>query len=93
MEYLRPQVIGETQGWRATADAKRANQAIDEKLRKQRSRWKLKPPANMTVMLHKNAGIVLSVPHEVGRWLLHKRMAAILEHDVTIDAVIDGGLE
>lgn len=52
--------------------------------------WRILPPENMTIL---HQGLVLSVAHETGRWLLHKRMAAILEHDVTVDAVIDGSFE
>jgi len=53
----------------------------------------------MTVTLHKDtgafpAGLTLSVSHEAGRMLLHKRLASIWARDgVSIDAVIDGSLE
>jgi len=53
----------------------------------------------MTVTLHKDtgafpAGLTLSVTHEAGRMLLHKRLASIWARDgVNIDAVIDGSFE
>lgn len=94
----RPDVIGVTAGYRESMLARAANQRFIKKLEEQRTRWKLKPPSPIVLELLKDAGefpagLVLSVPHEVGRVLLHRRWAAILEHDVTVDAVIDGGLE
>lgn len=35
-------------------------------------------------------GLVLSVEHEAGRWALLKRRALIIEHDITVDAELDG---
>lgn len=71
---------------------------FDAELAKQRQEWVLSPPSNMTLTLHEDAGavpsgLVLSVPHEVGRVVLHKRLAAIIEHEVTLDAEIDSSLE
>jgi hypothetical protein len=80
------------------ARLKKQARKFDSELEKQRKKWVFIPPSNMTIMLHQNAGavpagLVLSVPHEVGRLLLHKRLGRIIEHDVTVDAVIDGGIE
>lgn len=77
---------------------KRESKRIDERLKKQKSKWSFRG-SPMTIKLHQDAGsipggLVLSVPHEVGRMLLHKRMAAIIEHDVTVDAdITDNSLE
>lgn len=92
-EYERGVIIGSNaKGKRDAEKARAENDRIDQLLLEKRKEWRILPPENMTVMLHQDA-LVLSVPHEVGRMLLHKRMAAILEHDVAIDAVIEGGLE
>jgi hypothetical protein len=71
---------------------------FDARLEKERQEWILSPPSNMAITLHEDAGevpagLVLSLPHEVGRMVLHKRLADIIEHDVTVDAVIDGDFE
>jgi hypothetical protein len=71
---------------------------FDSELAKQREEWVLIPPSNMTITLHEDAGAVpaglaLSMSHEVGRVVLHKRLGKILEHDVTVDAAIDGDIE
>ena len=99
VEYARSQIIGETQGWQATADARRENQRLEEQIQRRRGKWRILPAENMTVTLHKDtgafpAGLTLSVTHEAGRMLLHKRLASIWARDgVSIDAVIDGSLE
>ncbi len=64
---------------------------FEEKLEAQRNEWVFIPPSNITVRLP-NA-VVLSVPQEAGRVLLHKRLGHIIEHNVTVDAVLDGGFE
>jgi len=78
--------------------ARKWNLAIDNELGKRRREWTFVPPSNMTIILHQDAGgvpsgLMLSVPHEVGRMILHKRLGRIIEHDVTIDAVLTGELE
>lgn len=99
VEYERGEIIGSTSiDKRDSEKARKWNKAIDSKLQKQRNEWQLIPPSNMTIILHKDAGavpagLVLSMPHEIGRVILHKRLGKILQHDVNIDAVIDGGLE
>jgi len=82
VEYARSQIIGETQGWQATADARRENQRLEEQIQRRRGKWRILPAENMTVTLHKDtgafpAGLTLSVSHEAGRMLLHKRLASI----------------
>lgn len=82
----------------ASRAAKKHNRAIDNELSEQRKEWVLVPPANMTLTLYETAGavpagLVLSVPHEVGRAIVHKRLANILEHAVSVDAEIDSSFE
>jgi hypothetical protein len=90
--YERTTIIGSNaKGIQASAKARKKNQDIDRMLEEQREEWVLIPPSNMTVTLHKDAGaipsgLVLSVPHEIGRVILHKRMGRIIEHEVTVDA-------
>ena len=99
VEYERSEIIGRTSiDKRASEKARRWNHSIDTALGKRRKEWTFIPPSNMTVTLHEDvgaisSGLVLSVPHEIGRVILHKRLGAIIEHDVTIDAVIDGDIE
>jgi len=98
-EYAKPQIIGETPGWEKTVAARRENNKLEEQIQLRRKKWRILPPENMTViMLHTTGafekGLTLSVPHEIGRLLLHKRLASIRERDdVTIDALIDGSFE
>lgn len=52
----------------------------------------------MKVVLNKNAGafpagLVLSVPHELGRDLLRRKVAAIIERDLQPDASVTGTFE
>jgi hypothetical protein len=55
-----------------------------------RKRWgdKLLPPSNMIVRF---GGLILSIPHEEARWLIHQRFAGIIGYDdnVTVDAIIE----
>jgi hypothetical protein len=37
--------------------------------------------------------LVLSVAHEVGRMILHRRLGRIIERELSIDAVMEGGIE
>jgi len=71
---------------------------FDRNMEKQRKTWDFKPSKMIVILTHTAgaflAGLTLSVPHEVGRMLLHRRLAAILERDlVAVDAVITGTLE
>ena len=97
--YQGTEIIGRiTVDDKASRAAKRHNQAIDHQLEQRREEWVLIPPSNMTIILHQDAGaipagLVLSVPHEIGRLLLRKRLSRIIEHEVTVDAVIDGDFE
>lgn len=97
--HERATIIGTTRGTQATAKARRLNLAIDHELEAQREEWVLIPPSSMTIILHQDAGalpggVVLSVGHEIGRVLLHKRLAAIIErNDVRIAVVIEGSIE
>ena len=100
VEYEKTTIIGSNaKGLRASAKARRLNQDIDHELEKQRKQWVFIPPSNVTLVLHQDTGafpaggVVLSVPQEVGRVILHKRLGRIIEHEVNIDAVIDGELE
>jgi len=100
VEYAKPTVIGETAGKAKTYSARQRNQVLDKRLEEQRKAWKLHPPSNMSIILHTDlgafpGGLMLSVPHEVGRWLLHKHRyrCSIIEHDVNIDALIEGSFE
>ncbi len=71
----------------------------DNELAKRREQWTFIPQSNMTITLHEDAGsipagLVLSVPFEVGRTILCRRLGKIIERDdVTIDAVIESTLE
>jgi hypothetical protein len=78
---------------------KRQNDAVDSAWRAARKTWNFLPPSPIIVTLHKTtggipAGLVLSVPHETGCWILLKRLGRILEQDdVAIDVIIEGELE
>jgi len=93
-------IVGENarKQWGIHKQLKRDAIRFDCNIEKQRKTWYFKP-SNMIVILQQTAGafpagLVLSVPHEVGRMLLHRRLAAILERDlVSVDAVIRGALE
>jgi hypothetical protein len=97
--YERSEIIGRTSIDKRDAEkARRWNRAIDTKLSEQRKQWVLVPPSNMTITVHEDAGaissgLVLSMPHEVGRVVLSRRLGSIIERDMTVDAVIDGSLE
>jgi len=99
VEYERAEIIGRTSIDKRDAEkARRWNQAIDTTLERRRKEWAFIPPSNMSITLFEDAGaipsgLVLSVPHEVGRVMLHRRLGRIIERDVIIDAVIDAGLE
>ena len=91
VEYERAQIIGSTPIDKGAAEnARRWNLAIDTTLGKQRKEWIFVPSSNMTIAFQ---DLVLSVPHDIGRVILQKRMGRIIERDVPIDAVIDGGIE
>lgn len=99
VEYERSEIIGRTSVDKKDADkARKWNHAIDAVLGKRRKEWAFIPPSNMAITVFEDAGaipsgLVLSVPHEVGRMMLHRRLGRIIERDVIIDAVIDAGLE
>ncbi len=80
---------------KASRAAARHNRAVDKRLAAERKEWNLDKPSNFTLAMLQGAGegLVLSVPHETGRAVLHKRLANILEHDVTVDAAVDGSFE
>jgi hypothetical protein len=91
VEYERSEIIGTTSIDKKDSErARKWNQAIDSELGKLRKEWVFVPPSNMTITFH---GLVLSVPHEVGRVILHRRLGKIIEHEVIVDAVIEGHLE
>jgi len=79
--------------------ARRENQKLDAQLEKDRKRWQFTlKPSNMVIILRQDAGqfpagLTLSVPQEIGRLLLHKRLATIVERGITVNAVIRGELE
>jgi hypothetical protein len=99
VEYERSEIIGKTSIDKQDSErARKWNQAIDCELATRRKEWTFIPPSNMTVILNNDAGaissgLVLSVPHEVGCVMLHRRLGTIIEHEVTVDAVIDGSIE
>ena len=99
VEYERVTILGRVSVDKKDADeARQWNRAIDALLEKRRKEWAFIPPSNMSITLFEDAGaipsgLVLSVPHEVGRMMLHRRFGRIIEHNVTVDAVIDGGIE
>jgi hypothetical protein len=84
---------------RKTERLKQQARKFDAALDALRKEWIFVPPSNMTIILHQDAGafpsgVSLSVNHEIGRVLLHRRAAQIVERDdFSIDAVIDGSLE
>jgi hypothetical protein len=100
IEYERSEIIGRTSIDKKDAEkARKWNRRIDDELERRRKEWTFVPPSNMTIILHQDAGafpsgVSLSVNHEIGRVLLHRRAAHIVERDdFSIDAVIDGSLE
>ena len=99
IEYQRSEIIGRTSIDKKDAEkARKWNRRIDDELANRRKEWAFIPPSNMSITLFEDAGaipsgLVLSVPHEVGRMMLHRRLGRIIESDVPIDAVIDGGIE
>lgn len=99
VEYERTIIIGDNRKYLRTAEkAREENQKLDEQLLARRKHWQILPPENMTIILHTDAGaipvgLVLSVPHEIGRVILHKRRGRIIERDVTIDALVEGCIE
>lgn len=68
----------------------RQNQSIDNNLATAKKEWTILPPEYMVISYQ---GLIVSIPHVIGRELIRRREAAILEHDVTVDAVIDGEIE
>lgn len=91
VEYEYTEIIGKTSGTRETARARAENDKIDRDLATAKKEWVFVPASNFTLAIN---GLILSVPAEAGRMLLHKRgRAAIIEHEVAIDAVIDGEIE
>ena len=93
VEYERVTIVGRISVDKKDAEkARKWNLAIDNELGKRRREWTFVPPSNMTIILHRG-GLVLSVPHEVGRMILHKRMGKIIERVVTLDAAIEGSFE
>ena len=99
VEYERTIIIGDNRKYLRTAEkAREENQKLDEQLLARRKHWQILPPENMTIILHTDAGaipvgLVLSVPHEIGRVILHRRKGRIVERDVIVDAVIEGSFE
>ena len=99
VEYERAEIIGRTSIDKRDAEkARRWNQEIDAVLEKRRKEWAFIPPSNMSITLFEDAGaissgLVLSVPHDVGRMILHKRLGRIIEREVSADAVVTGELE
>jgi hypothetical protein len=99
VQYERSEIIGRTSIDKRDAEkARKWNRRIDDELERRRKEWAFIPPSNMSITLFEDAGaipggLVLSVPHEVGRVMLHRRLGRIFESAVTIDAVIDGGIE
>lgn len=96
-EIVRSQIIGTTPGYRKSMLAREESALVEKQLERTRKQWTF-TPSNMNIILHQDlgafpSGIVMSVAHEVARMLLHKRLGAILEHDVTIDALIEGSFE
>ena len=99
IEYERSEIIGRTSIDKKDAEkARKWNRRIDDELGKRRKEWTFYPPSNMAITLFEDAGalssgLVLSVPHEVGRMILHRRLGRIIERELSVDAVIDGELE
>ncbi len=64
------------------------NAEIERDFRLAKKQWAFLP-SPMTVLM-KDTGVVLNVPQELGRVLIHRRLAGIIEHDgVIVDAVIE----
>ena len=99
VEYERAEIIGSTSIDKKDAEkARRWNHAIDALLEKRRREWAFIPPSNMSITLFEDAGaipsgLVLSVSHEVGRMMLHRRLGRIIERTVALDATIEGSFE
>jgi hypothetical protein len=73
---------------------RKKNEEILRNLRERRERWQILPPGNMLIQMLQGtadlSGLVLSVPHELGRIILHKRLGRIIERDnVATDAVVE----
>ena len=91
MSTVRSQVIGITPGYRESMLAREEAKKFEERIFARRKTWRILPPENITLMT--SAGLILSVPHEIGRHMLMHRAAAIIERDVIVDAVIEGTIE
>ena len=91
VEYERSEIIGRTSIDKRDAEkARKWNRRIDDELGKRRKEWTFVPPSNMTIALQ---DVLLSVPHDIGRMILHKRLGRIIEREVSVDAVVTGELE
>lgn len=88
--HERATIIGTTRGTQATAKARRLNLAIDHELATVKRKWTILPPENMVVSYQ---GLIVSIPHVIGRELIRRREAAILEHPVTVDVLIEATIE
>ena len=99
VEYERVTILGRVSVDKKDADkARQWNRAIDTALEERRKEWAFIPPSNMSITLFEDAGaicggLVLSVPHEVGRMMLHRRLGRIIERTVALDATIEGSFE
>jgi hypothetical protein len=100
VEYERSEIIGRTSIDKKDAEkARKWNRRIDDELERRRKVWAFIPPSNMSITLFEDAGaipssgLVLSVPHEVGRMILLRRLGRIIEREVSVDAVVTGELE
>lgn len=69
---------------------KREQAKLDDYWVQKRKQWgdKLLPPENMTCRV---GGLILSIPHEEARWLVHKRLAGVIGYyeNRTVDAIIE----
>ena len=85
---------------RITAKLRRETAVFDAEMKASRLDWdvSIKTPMRNVILereyLGLPAGYVLQVPHDIGRYLLHKRRAAIIESDnITVDFILEGELE
>lgn len=63
---------------------------LDDYWVQKRKQWgdNLLPPGNMTV---RAGGLILSIPHEEARWLVHKRLAGVIGYyeNRDVDVIIE----
>lgn len=100
-EYEGGSIIVSDQYRKGVTESRRARQKnarIERRYRKLRATWSFYPPSLMTIRLHMEvgplpAGLLLSVPYDIGCFILRNRLGTIFESNVETDATMDGTVE